>query len=463
MEFDASFRDDFPFLSSLFPENNSNSPFKPDFNGSNFTLAGEASASASSSSSKALVHDFNLSQDHDSHDSPPNPHHFHHSSIDGSTKNSFFEDSSTFTDLFFQPYTGGFSDDLNDYVPSMSFTVPDHGTASNNGLIFQSFQSTEPCWVSSQNKPSAQPLVSPPETDDRRSYQLQHQTPPPRAVAARVGDEVSCVTADQNGNHNNNNNQDKVDENNSNDRRFLKSKGLTELLRKLMLSKVNGLVKKTVQVVSRHGTKRWSQIAKLLSGRVGKQCRERWHNHLRPDIKKDSWSEEEDRILIAAHREIGNKWVEIAKRLPGRTENTIKNHWNATKRRQPPRCKGKGRTSPAPSLLQNYINSVSSTSASTSTSTSPPNTQDDNQEMVSEFTNPETSPNPHSVQLEDSGFNPTSSNMEAFNHHVRRQRQQQQMDYSFGSMFGEGSSNAIENFMLPLEMDLLEMISQGNL
>ncbi|TKY63231.1 Transcription factor MYB98 [Spatholobus suberectus] len=114
-----------------------------------------------------------------------------------------------------------------------------------------------------------------------------------------------------------------------------------------------------VQLVKRFGIKKWSQIARLLNGRVGKQCRERWHNHLRPNIRKESWSEEEDKMLIEAHKEVGNKWAEIARRMPGRTENTIKNHWNATKRRQNAKRQGKRTTSKgATTLLQNYIRQV---------------------------------------------------------------------------------------------------------
>ncbi|KAL2936037.1 Transcription factor MYB98 [Bienertia sinuspersici] len=113
-----------------------------------------------------------------------------------------------------------------------------------------------------------------------------------------------------------------------------------------------------MQLVERHGIRKWSQIAQLLNGRIGKQCRERWHNHLRPDIKKDIWSEEEDRILIKAHAEIGNKWAEIAKKLPGRTENSIKNHWNATKRRQFSKRKCRSKFPRQSSLLQEYIKSL---------------------------------------------------------------------------------------------------------
>mmetsp|Transcript_20894 Transcript_20894/g.26437 ORF Transcript_20894/g.26437 Transcript_20894/m.26437 type:complete len:339 (+) Transcript_20894:325-1341(+) len=88
------------------------------------------------------------------------------------------------------------------------------------------------------------------------------------------------------------------------------------------------------QLVEKYGPRSWSVIAKHLKGRIGKQCRERWHNHLDPTINREPWTEEEDDLLIEKHEELGNKWAEISKYFNGRTDNMIKNRWNSTIRRR---------------------------------------------------------------------------------------------------------------------------------
>lgn len=87
--------------------------------------------------------------------------------------------------------------------------------------------------------------------------------------------------------------------------------------------------------IKAHGVGRWRSIPKKAGlKRCGKSCRLRWLNYLRPDIKRGNITQDEEDLIIRLHKLLGNKWSLIAGRLPGRTDNEVKNYWNTYLRKK---------------------------------------------------------------------------------------------------------------------------------
>ena len=110
-------------------------------------------------------------------------------------------------------------------------------------------------------------------------------------------------------------------------------------------------------ILRSHSSSRWTEISQMMQlqfslyGRTGKQCRERWFNHLCPNISKGPWGVDEQAKLFTLHKRYGNSWAQIAENLPGRSDNSIKNQFYSLIRRQFRKLK---ETEPSRKQLKKY-------------------------------------------------------------------------------------------------------------
>ncbi|XP_027096683.1 uncharacterized protein [Coffea arabica] len=90
-----------------------------------------------------------------------------------------------------------------------------------------------------------------------------------------------------------------------------------------------------IHYITCNGEGRWNSLAKCAGlKRTGKSCRLRWLNYLKPDIRRGNLTPQEQLLILELHSKWGNRWSKIARHLPGRTDNEIKNYWRTRVQKQ---------------------------------------------------------------------------------------------------------------------------------
>ncbi|XP_030493010.2 transcription factor MYB83 [Cannabis sativa] len=210
----------------------------------------------------------------------------------------------------------------------------------------------------------------------------------------------------------NNNNPDQVDHYNTNmllNNNNNKMKNMK--LRKGLWSPEED--EKLMRYMLRNGQGCWSDIARNAGlQRCGKSCRLRWINYLRPDLKRGAFSSHEQDLILHLHSILGNRWSQIAARLPGRTDNEIKNFWNSTLKKKLNKLG-----------VNNNNNTTSTTTTTTTTSSSSPNdSNSSDQDIINTQTLINTNNNIVMQQQQvpmhlDYSSSPSSSNFYMHHHH----------------------------------------------
>ncbi|KAH9114458.1 hypothetical protein AeMF1_011481 [Aphanomyces euteiches] len=151
-----------------------------------------------------------------------------------------------------------------------------------------------------------------------------------------------------------------------------------------------------LKLVQESSSVNWADISKRIEGRTyeqhAKQCRERWKNHLDPTINKGPYKSEEDMILMAAYEELGNRWTQIAERLQGRTEDSVKMRWKVLN----PNVKSKAKPGRPPLMSQPKSSTASVQETASSVGDAAASSLGD---LDDDILTPAAQPDPESAQL----------------------------------------------------------------